>query len=346
MFIDQAVIEVRSGKGGDGCVSFRREKYIPKGGPDGGDGGHGGDIVLYADENVNTLLDFRGRPHWHAKNGLPGGGKDCTGKSADDLVLHIPPGTLVYDDETGDLIVDIDEPEERFVIAKGGKGGKGNARFKSATNQTPRQFTPGEPAEERRLRLELKLLADIGLLGVPNAGKSTLLRAVSKARPMVADFPFTTLHPQLGIAALDPERRLVIADIPGLIEGAAQGAGLGHDFLRHVERTKILVHLLDINPIDGSDPVQNYHTIRRELAEYSSALAEKEEVIALNKIDLVPAEERDDLVELIAGELGFAKGERPFVISGATSEGVRDLLEALWPKLAKPVEKWGSSSGG
>lgn len=337
VFIDQAVVEVRSGKGGPGCVSFRREKYIPKGGPDGGDGGRGGSIILVADENVTTLLDFRGRRHWHAKNGRPGEGRLCTGASADDLILKIPPGTLVYDDETGELVVDITEHKQRYIVARGGKGGYGNAHFKSATNQTPREATPGEPCEEFRLRLELKLLADIGLIGLPNAGKSTLLRAISKARPAVADFPFTTLHPQLGIAALDSERRLVVADIPGLIEGAAGGAGLGHDFLRHIERTRILVHLLDIMPPDGSDPVTNYQVIRGELAGYSDALAQRFEIVAINKIDLVPDQDREALVQDIRarlrqemGDSGDEQADRVLVMSGGTGLGTRDLLEKCW----------------
>lgn len=343
MFIDQAIIQVRSGKGGDGCLSFRREKFIPKGGPDGGDGGKGGDIVLVTDENINTLLDFRNRRHWHAKNGQPGMGKEKTGPSADDLLLSVPPGTMIYDDETGELLYDLDEIGSRFVIAKGGKGGYGNTHFKSSTNQVPRKITPGEPGVERQLRLELKLLADVGLVGKPNAGKSTLLRAISAARPAVAAFPFTTLHPQLGIAELSTDRRLVFADIPGLIEGAASGAGLGHDFLRHVERTGILVHLLDIAPVDGSDPVENYQAIRKELAEYSTALADKEELIALNKIDLVPEVDRDNLIEKIAGQLGFEKGKRPLVLSGATGIGLRQVIEQCWRLTQREPDTWSTT---
>jgi len=342
MFIDEAVIEVRSGSGGDGCVSFRREKYIPKGGPDGGDGGKGGDIIVIGDENINTLLDFRNRRHWHAKNGRPGMGRQMTGASADSLMLHVPPGTLIYDAETNELLADIDHHAKRIVVAPGGKGGHGNMHFKSATNQVPRESTPGEPGIERRMRLELKLLADVGLVGLPNAGKSTLLRTISKARPHVAAFPFTTLHPQLGIAELDISRRLVFADIPGLIEGAAQGAGLGHGFLKHIERTRMLVHLIDIAPIDGSDPVRNYHTIRHELSSYSPALVEKTEIIVLNKIDLVPDDEREDLIEIIAGQLGFAKGDRPVVISGATGEHMNELLDRCWRESKHEPETWGA----
>ncbi len=340
MFIDEAVIQVRSGKGGDGCVSFRREKYIPKGGPDGGNGGDGGDVVFVGDPNINTLLDYRSRFHWHARNGQPGTSRDCSGEAAEDLLLHVPPGTLIYNDETDELIADLDAPGKRVIVAKGGRGGFGNIHFKSSTNQTPREAEPGGPIEEFRVRLELKLMADVGLLGMPNAGKSTLLRAVSKARPMVADFPFTTLKPQLGIAELDAERRLVFADIPGLIEGAAEGVGLGHDFLKHVERTRLLIHLLDVAPLDGSDPAENYQVIRRELAHYSTDLAEKDEIIVINKIDLVAAEEREALIDKLAGKLGFGKGERPMVISGATRQGVRELLDRCWTMSARVPEKW------
>lgn len=340
MFIDEAVIEVRSGKGGDGCVSFRREKYIPKGGPDGGNGGDGGSILIVGDPNINTLLDYRSRFHWHARSGQPGSSRDCSGEAAVDLRLPVPPGTLIYNDQTNELIADVDAPGKQIVVARGGRGGFGNIHFKSSTNQTPREAEPGEPGETVRVRLELKLMADVGLLGMPNAGKSTLLRAVSKARPMVADFPFTTLKPQLGIAELDAERRLVFADIPGLIEGAAEGVGLGHDFLKHVERTALLIHLLDVAPLDGSDPAANYQIIRRELANYSSDLAEKDEIIVLNKIDLVAPQERDALIDRLAGQLGFPRGERPMVISGATREGVRELLERCWQMSARVPERW------
>lgn len=340
MFIDEAVIEVRSGRGGDGCVSFRREKYIPKGGPDGGNGGDGGSVIVVGDPNINTLLDYRSRFHWHAAGGRPGAGRDCSGEAAADLFLAVPPGTLLFNDETNELIADVDAPGKRVVVARGGRGGFGNLHFKSSTNQAPREAEPGGPSETIRLRLELKLMADVGLLGMPNAGKSTLLRAISKARPMVADFPFTTLKPQLGIAELDAERRLVFADIPGLIEGAAEGVGLGHDFLRHVERTALLIHLLDAAPLDGSDPADNYHVIRRELANYSTDLAEKEEVIVVNKIDLIDPAERGALLDRLGGRLGLPRGERPLAISGATREGVRDLLERCWAMSSRVPERW------
>jgi len=342
MFIDQAIIEIRSGSGGSGCVSFRREKYIPKGGPDGGDGGRGGDVILVADRNINTLLDFRGRRHWYAKNGRPGEGSDRTGVSADDITLTIPPGTLVYDDETEELILDVDQPGIAHTIAKGGKGGYGNAHFKSATNQTPRTATDGYPGYFFRLRLELKLLADVGLVGMPNAGKSTFLRAISKARPTVADFPFTTLHPQLGIAELDHERRIVLADIPGLISGAASGAGLGHDFLRHIERTRLLVHLLDVAPMDESDPVENYHTIRQELSDYSSKLAEKPELIVLNKIDLVPEDQCDEMVREYRRRLEV-EPDTMMLMSGATGVGTRAVVERCWELGSMREEKWSGS---
>ncbi|MDX1564476.1 MAG: Obg family GTPase CgtA, partial [Phycisphaeraceae bacterium] len=261
MLIDQAIIHVRGGKGGDGCVSFRREKFVPKGGPDGGDGGDGGSVWLCASRSVDTLLDFAGKHHWHAEDGAYGMGHDRHGKNGGDLQVELPPGTLVYDQDSGELLADLNEPDMRLKIAAGGRGGRGNASYKSSVNQAPRQHTPGEPGEERTLRLELKLIADVGLVGMPNAGKSTLLSRCSAAHPKVADYPFTTLQPQLGISELSGHRRLVLADIPGLIEGAAEGAGLGHDFLRHIERTRILVHVLEIEPSDGSDPIGNHRTI-------------------------------------------------------------------------------------
>jgi GTP-binding protein len=335
MLIDQAIIFVRAGKGGDGCISMRREKYIPKGGPDGGDGGKGGDVVLVGDDSLSTLLSLTPRPHYRAKKGEQGYGKSMHGADGDDCIIKVPLGTLVFDADTDELLADINEQDQRMVVAKGGKGGWGNEHFKSATNQTPREGTPGEPGEERTLRMELKLIADVGLIGMPNAGKSTFLRAVSRAQPKVADYPFTTLSPHLGIAELPDERRLVLADIPGLIEGAADGAGLGHDFLRHVERTTVLVHVLDIQPIDESDPVRNYEMIRHELGEYSIELAEKPEVIVLNKIDMIAEDEREAMIETIAGRLGMAKGERPLIASGATGQGVREVLESCWRALDK-----------
>ncbi len=332
MFVDRAVISVRAGNGGAGKVSFRREKYIPKGGPDGGNGGDGGSVFAVADENVHTLLDFRGAHHWEAKDGDPGGSKDCSGLKGQDRMLRLPAGTLLFNDESGALIADLG-PGDRVVVAKGGRGGFGNAHFRSSTNQTPRRAEPGEPGERVPLRLELKLIADVGVIGLPNAGKSTLLAAVTRATPKIADYPFTTLSPQLGIAELDAERRIVIADIPGLIEGAASGAGLGHDFLRHIERTRVLVHLLDAAPLDGSDPAANYQTVRAELAAYSSLLAEKPEIIALNKVDLVGEEERADLTAELRRKLKLGAREEVLALSGATRLGTRELLERLWEML-------------
>jgi GTP-binding protein len=335
MLIDQAIIFVRSGKGGGGCVSFRREKYVPKGGPDGGDGGRGGDVVIVGDESLTTLLPLTPRPHYRARNGQPGMGKSMHGADGDDCLVPVPLGTLVFDRDSGELLADITASGQRFVAAAGGRGGRGNEHFKSSTNQTPRQATPGEPCVERVLRLELKLIADVGLIGKPNAGKSTMLRAVSRATPKVAAYPFTTLSPHLGTAALTGERRLVIADIPGLIEGAADGAGLGHDFLRHVERTRVLVHLLDVRPEDESDPAENYQAVRRELFEYSPILAEKPEIIALNKMDLIAADERDEAARRIVGRLSLASDERAVLTSGATGLGAGELLEACWRALGQ-----------
>lgn len=333
MFVDQAVISVRAGHGGAGRVSFRREKYIPKGGPDGGNGGDGGSVIAVADENVHTLLDFRGAHHWDAQDGEPGGAANCSGLKGRDRVLRLPAGTMLFNDETGELIADL-APGTRVVVARGGRGGFGNFHFRSSTNRTPRRAEPGEPGESLRVRLELKLIADAGLVGMPNAGKSTLLAAMTAARPKIADYPFTTLSPQLGIAELSGHRRIVLADIPGLIEGAAGGAGLGHDFLRHIERTRVLVHVLDAAPPDGSDPASNYRMVRRELRAYSPRLAEKPEIIVLNKSDLLPGDE--DRKSAVAGlrrrlKLG-ARGE-VLAVSGATRRGTGELLERAWALL-------------
>jgi GTP-binding protein len=333
MFVDEAIIHVKAGDGGAGCVSFRREKYIPKGGPDGGDGGDGGSIVFVADVNKNTLLDFAGRHHWKAERGQAGMGQKMYGKSGNDLLLYVPVGTLIFDMDQSILLADLDEPAKQAVIARGGKGGRGNWHFKSSTNQTPRYAEPGTDGQERNLRLELKLIADVGLVGMPNAGKSTLLSVVSKARPKIADYPFTTLDPQLGIAEVGSDRRIVIADIPGLIEGAQHGAGLGHAFLKHIERTKVIVHLLDMFPMDGSDPADNYRKIRGELEAFSPELAHKKELVVANKMDLATDDEainklRDDLsdVEILA-------------ISGATRQGIDNMLEELWRMLHPQPEE-------
>jgi GTPase len=332
VFVDEAVIHVKAGDGGDGCVSFRREKYIPKGGPDGGDGGDGGSVILEADNNKNTLMDFAGRHHWKATRGAAGMGKKMAGVGGDDLLIHVPPGTLVFDAELGILLADLDVAGKQVVAARGGKGGRGNWHFKSANHQTPRHAEPGTDGQERMLRLELKLIADVGLVGMPNAGKSTLLRSVSAARPKVADYPFTTLDPQLGIVELDGDRRLVLADIPGLIEGAGRGLGLGHAFLRHIERTRVIVHLLDLYPLDGSDPAENYHVIRRELEAFSPALAAKREVIAANKMDL--AIDNTALDKLRAD----LPGKEVRAISGASRHGVEDLMDYLWRIVNRHLE--------
>lgn len=327
MFVDEAVIHVKAGDGGNGCVSFRREKFVPKGGPDGGDGGNGASIILVADQNKNTLLDFAGKHHWRAARGEAGMGKKMYGVGGEDMVIQVPPGTLVYDTDKDILIADLDAAEKRVVVARGGKGGRGNWHFKSSTNQTPRYAEPGTEGEERNLRLELKLIADVGLVGMPNAGKSTLLRAVSSARPKVAEYPFTTLEPQLGIVEIVGDRRMVFADIPGLIEGAQHGAGLGHAFLRHIERTKIIVHLLDLFPPDGSNPAENYHKIRKELEAFSPELAKKREIIAANKMDLAVD---PDALEKLKHDLA---GKEIFPISGVARTGVEPLLETLWKSL-------------
>lgn len=338
MLVDHTIITVRSGRGGNGSSSLRREKYVPKGGPDGGDGGDGGSVVFVGDQHLDTLAPYARRRLLKAEHGEHGSNRECYGRRGTDLELPVPLGCQVFDEERDELIADIVRPGQRFIAAPGGKGGRGNVHFATPTHQTPREFEEGGEPVEVRLRLELKLIADIGLVGLPNAGKSTMLSRVSQARPKVADYPFTTLVPQLGMVDLPGERRLVLADLPGLIEGAADGAGLGHDFLRHIERTSVLLHLLDSVPPDGSDPVANYRTIRSELANFSPVLAEKPELIALNKIELVPEDERDAFVERIAGAIGFPDGERPLVVSGATGEGVRAMLEACWDSLVESRE--------
>jgi len=326
-FIDEAAIEVLAGNGGDGSASFRREKFIPKGGPDGGDGGRGGSIWAVADRNINTLIDFRYARRHQAKNGENGRGSDCYGAGADDIELRVPVGTVITDVESGEQLTDLSTHGQRALLARGGRGGIGNLHFKSSINRTPRQFTKGEPGEKRKLKLELRVLADVGLLGLPNAGKSTLIRAVSNARPKVADYPFTTLHPNLGVVRVGPERSFVIADVPGLIEGAAEGAGLGHQFLRHLSRTDLLLHLVDCLPPDNSDPVHNVRAIAAELRKYDEKLYRKPRWLVLNKIDLIPVDERDHRVREIRRRL---RTKVPMhVVSAATGEGCRELVEAV-----------------
>jgi len=326
MFVDEVDIRVSAGDGGRGCVSFRREKFVPRGGPDGGDGGHGGHVYFEARADKDTLLDFAGKHHWRAENGKHGLGKNMYGADGKDLVIPVPPGTLIYDTDLDLLLKDLNEAGMKVLLCRGGKGGRGNRAFATSTNQAPREFETGKPGQERNLRLELKLIADVGLVGMPNAGKSTLLSRSSAARPKIASYPFTTLEPVLGIVELTGFRRFVMADIPGLIEGASRGVGLGHDFLRHIERTTIIVHILDIMPLDGSDPIDNYHAIRSELARYSETLAAKEEVIVANKIDLDPDGVR---VEDLRNRLG--RDITP--ISAATGQGIKELTELLWQKI-------------
>lgn len=321
MFYDRAKIFVKAGKGGSGLASFRREKYVPRGGPDGGDGGHGGGVYVEVDENLNTLIRFKRRVHFRAPDGGNGGSKTQRGADGQDLVLSVPPGTLVRDAETDELLADLEQPGQRVLVAQGGRGGKGNAHFASSTRQTPHFSERGEPGQERWLILDLKIIADVGIIGYPNAGKSTLLAAVSRARPKIADYPFTTLVPNLGVVTVD-DTGFVLADIPGLIEGASEGAGLGLDFLRHVERTRVLIHLLDGL---SEDPVTDWQTINRELAQYSPALAEKPQVTAFNKMDLPDVQARwVDVREPLERQAGPV-----LAISAATHTGVQDLLWAV-----------------
>ena len=327
-FFDEAKIEVIAGDGGNGCASFRREKFIPFGGPDGGDGGKGGSIYAVADRNLNTLIDYRYTRTFKAQKGENGRGADCYGKGGDDLELRVPVGTVFSNFETSEIIADLNVDGKRALITKGGSGGLGNLHFKSSTNRSPRQCTPGGEGERRTLQLELKVLADVGLLGLPNAGKSTFIRAVSAAKPKVADYPFTTLHPNLGVVRVDNNRSFVIADIPGLIEGAAEGAGLGHRFLRHLQRTRLLLHLVDIAPFDpDADPVRDAKAIIKELKKYDASLAKKPRWLVINKIDLVPEDERKKRIAALVK--GYGKVEQYFVISGINGDGCKPLTYAI-----------------
>lgn len=340
-FVDEARIEVAAGNGGNGAASFRREKFIPRGGPDGGDGGRGGSILAEADRNLNTLIDYRYARLHRARSGENGRGSDQYGKGADDVILRMPVGTQCYDEETGELIADLTRHAERVMLAQGGAGGLGNLHFKSSTNRAPRQFTHGKPGESRKLRLELKVLADVGLLGMPNAGKSTLITRVSNARPRVADYPFTTLHPHLGVVRVGDEQSFVMADIPGLIEGAAEGAGLGHQFLRHLQRTRLLLHVVDLSPYDEDrDPVAEARAIVAELKKYDRALYDKPRWLVLNKLDTLEV----DTLEAGARSSErsrrvseFKRRYRPkgpvFEISALTGEGCLELCRAIWQHL-------------
>jgi GTP-binding protein len=326
-FFDEAKIEVVAGNGGNGVASFRREKFVPFGGPDGGDGGRGGSIWAIADRNLNTLIDYRYTRIFRAQRGENGRGSDCYGKGGDDMELRMPVGTVISDMETGEVLADLDHDGKRGLIARGGQGGLGNLHFKSSTNRAPRQCTPGTPGEQRLLRLELKILADVGLLGLPNAGKSTFIRAVSAARPKVADYPFTTLHPNLGVVRVAHDRSFVVADIPGLIEGAADGAGLGHQFLRHLQRTRLLLHLVDISPFDtDADPIKDARAIVEELRKYDESLFHKARWLVINKIDLLPKEEREERIAALVNGYG---AERFFAIAAIDGSGCQAVTHAV-----------------
>ncbi|MFT4713955.1 MAG: GTP-binding protein [Candidatus Azotimanducaceae bacterium] len=345
-FVDEASVRVEAGKGGNGCLSFRREKYIAKGGPDGGDGGDGGSIYLVGDADLNTLVDYRFQPRYRAKSGESGKGKDQTGAKGDSVYLRVPLGTSIFDDETNEYMGDVNNDQEEILVAQGGFHGLGNVRFKSSTNRAPRQTKPGSPGELKHLRLELKLLADVGLLGLPNAGKSTLISAVSAAKPKIADYPFTTLVPNLGVVSVGNDKSFVIADIPGLIEGAADGAGLGVQFLKHLSRTRLLLHLIDLAPMDGSDPVDNFRIIEGELSKYSEGIANKERWLVFTKTDLVPADELDEKVaaikaalkldDLAVKKLGLDKLEKhEYKISAVTQRGTQGLMYDIYEHLTE-----------
>ena len=345
VFFDEAKIYVKAGDGGDGCVSFRREKYVPLGGPSGGDGGKGGNVYLVANPHLNTLIGFKRRVHFKAQRGAHGRGKGQKGRQGDDVLVEVPPGTVVRDAETGELIADLMEEGQRALVARGGRGGRGNAAFATSTNQAPRIAERGAPAQERWLYLELKLIADVGIVGVPNAGKSTLLSVVSAARPKIAAYPFTTLEPNLGVVALGDYTSFVMADIPGLIEGAHAGAGLGHEFLRHIERTRIIIHLLDGA---SADPLADYESINEELALFDSELARKPQLVVLNKMDLPQAQSLWPSVKQAMN----AQGQRAMSISAVTGEGVKEMLRSVAEMLASlppplhPPQSWGGKRGG
>ena len=336
-FVDEATIKVFAGNGGSGCLSFRREKFIPKGGPDGGDGGDGGSIFLEAKTELNTLIDFRYTRSFKAENGSQGSGSDCTGSKGDDLYISVPVGTIVTVTETGEIIGDLTFPEQKLLVAKGGFHGLGNTRFKSSRNRTPRQTTPGKEGESREIKLELSLLADVGLLGLPNSGKSTLVQTVSAARPKVADYPFTTMVPNLGVVRLDSERSFVIADIPGVIKGASDGAGLGMRFLKHLTRTKLILHLVDISPLDGSSPKHAVEEIERELEKFSPTLATEHRWLVVNKVDLLSNDEHERVLKELIADLQW-KG-RFFLISGATGLGMELLCNSIYSHIDNLREK-------
>lgn len=327
-FVDEAIIKVDAGNGGNGCLSFRREKFIPRGGPDGGDGGDGGSVYFEASSDLNTLIDFRYMRHYKAGNGQQGMGANCSGKKGDDLIIKVPMGTLVYDVDSGELLADVNKVGVPVLIAQGGFHGLGNTRYKSSVNRSPRQTSPGSPGESRHLRLELRVLADVGLLGLPNAGKSTLIRAVSSSKAKVADYPFTTLHPGLGVVSVSAHKSFVMADIPGLIEGASTGAGLGHRFLKHLSRTCVLLHVIDVAPLDDTDPVVTAKAIINELAEYNPELLNKPRWLVLNKIDMLPDEDsREERIQAIVKGLKWK--DKVFAISAISGQGTQQLCYSL-----------------
>lgn len=331
-FVDEATIRVRAGNGGHGCLSFRREKFIERGGPDGGDGGTGGDLYLVADDSINTLVDFRIARTYRAESGQGGAGRNMTGKSGDDLEIKVPRGTVVHDIDTGELIGDLTEAGQRLKVAEGGRGGQGNTRFKSSVNRAPRKITHGTPGEARHLQLELKLLADVGLVGLPNAGKSTLIRAMSAAKPKVADYPFTTLHPNLGVVSVGPFQSFVMADVPGLIEGAAEGAGLGIQFLKHLQRTRLLLHLVDIAPLSADeDPAAAFRSIEGELKKFSADLTDKPRWLVINKIDLLAADDLAVVKDMLLDDLGWTGPV--FMVSAETGAGTEELGQAVMREL-------------
>ena len=343
-FVDEATVQVKAGNGGHGCLSFRREKYIERGGPDGGDGGHGGDVYLVADDSINTLVDFRVARKYRAESGQGGAGKNMTGKSGNDLEIKVPRGTVIHDVDTGELIGDLTELGQRIKVVEGGRGGQGNTRFKSSTNRAPRKITQGTPGEARHLQLELKLIADVGLVGLPNAGKSTLIRSMSAAKPKVADYPFTTLHPNLGVVAVCPLQSFVMADVPGLIEGAAEGAGLGIQFLKHLQRTRLLLHLVDIAPLDvDADPADAFRSIEKELMKFSADLKEKPRWLVINKTDLLPPDDLAVAKDMLLSELAW---EGPvFLVSAETGEGTEALGQAVMRELELLAESEESDQG-
>jgi GTPase len=332
MFIDEVRILVKAGDGGNGCLAFRREKYVPRGGPSGGDGGRGGDIYLVSTEHQNTLIQFRFNPEHKAQRGRHGEGSDCTGAEGHSIDLQVPVGTVVYDEASGERLHDFTTPGERFLVARGGRGGKGNARFATSTHQAPTEHEPGKPGQERRLRLELKLLADVGLVGFPNAGKSTLISRISAARPKIADYPFTTLEPQLGVVSLDDYRSFVVADIPGLIEGAHLGHGLGMQFLRHIERTRLLAHLVDVSEASGREPAHDFETVMAELASFSEDLAAKPMIVVATKMDAAQDPARVESLRRVAADRGLAF----FEISSVTGQGLDELRYAMAERVLVP----------